>query len=67
MLRFWWMIGKTVPTSESGQVLKGLIDKAASELSEGVEINEHGDTVFIPYMGSNFRLVLKAEEDATLW
>lgn len=53
-------------SSESGQVLKGLIDKAASELSEGVEINERGDTVFIPYMGSNFRLVLKAEEDANL-
>ena len=53
-------------SSESGQVLKGLIDKAASDLSEGVEINERGDTVFIPYMGSNFRLVLKAEEDANL-
>lgn len=35
-------------------------------MSEGVEINERGDTVFIPYMGSNFRLVLKAEEDANL-
>ena len=53
-------------SSESGQVLKSLIDKAASELSEGVEINERGDTVFIPYEESNFRLVLKAEEEARL-
>lgn len=53
-------------SSESGQVLKGLIDQAASELSEGVEINERGDSVFVPYLESNLHLALMAEEGTRL-
>ena len=53
-------------SSESGQLLKGLIDKNASELSEGVEINERGDTVFVPYQESDFQLSLLAEEGTRL-
>lgn len=53
-------------SSETEQVLKGWVDKTASEWSEGVTINERGDTVFVPYLGGSLRLVLKAEEGANL-
>lgn len=53
-------------SSESGQVLKGLIDKTASELSDGVEVNERGDSVFVPYQNSEFHLALMAEEGTRL-
>lgn len=51
--------------STSEQELKSLIDKNASQLAEGVEINERGDTVFIPYQESDLQLALSAEENAT--
>lgn len=51
-------------SSESGLTLKGLVDKENSQLSEGVTVNERGDTVFIPSWNSNFQLTLAAESGA---
>ena len=51
-------------SSESGQVLKGLVDTSASQLSAGVTVNLRGDTVQVPYWKSSFRLALKAETGA---
>lgn len=51
-------------SSASGLTLKGLVDKENSQLSEGVTINERGDTVFIPCWESNFQLTLAAETGA---
>lgn len=48
-------------SSESGLTLKGLVDKENSQLSEGVIVNERGDTVFVPSWNSNFQLTLAAE------
>lgn len=56
---------KNGSSSDSEQTLKGLINKAASELSEGVEINGRGDTVFVPYQESDFHLALMAEDSST--
>lgn len=53
-------------SSDSGLVLKGLVDTAASHLSEGVTVNLRGDTVQIPYWESDFRLALRAESGAEL-
>lgn len=51
-------------SSESGLTLKGLVDKENSQLSEGVTVNERGDTVFVPSWNSNFQLTLTAESGA---
>lgn len=51
-------------SSESGLTLKGLVDKENSQLSEGVTVNERGDTVFVPFWNSNFQLTLAAESGA---
>lgn len=51
-------------SSESGLTLKGLVDKEMSQLSEGVTVNERGDTVFVPSWNSNFQLTLAAESGA---
>lgn len=51
-------------SSESDLTLKGLVDKEDSQLSEGVSINERGDTVFVPCWESNFQLTLAAETGA---
>lgn len=51
-------------SSESGLTLKGLVDKESSQLSEGVTVNERGDTVFVPSWNSNFQLTLAAESGA---
>lgn len=51
-------------SSESGLTLKGLVDKKNSQLSEGVTVNERGDTVFVPSWNSNFQLTLAAESGA---
>ena len=51
-------------SSESGLTLKGLVDKENSQLSEGVTVNEHGDTVFVPSWNSNFQLTLAVESGA---
>lgn len=51
-------------SSESGLTLKGLVDKENSQLSEGVTVNERGDTVFVPSWNSNFQLTLAAESGA---
>lgn len=56
-----WESGQS---SESGLTLKGLIDKAGSQLSEGVTVNERGDTVFVPCWESNFQVTLAAEAGA---
>lgn len=53
-------------SSDAGQVLKGLVDSTASQLSDGVTVNLRGDTVQVPYWESNFRLALKAEAGAEL-
>lgn len=45
---------------------KGLVDRDASRLSEGVTVNAQGDTVFVPYQESTLQLVLKAELGARL-
>lgn len=51
-------------SSESVLTLKGLVDKENSQLSEGVTVNERGDTVFVPSWNSNFQLTLAAESGA---
>lgn len=51
-------------SSESGLTLKGLVDKENSQFSEGVTVNERGDTVFVPFWNSNFQLTLAAESGA---
>lgn len=56
-----WESGQS---SESGLTLKGLVDKESSQLSEGVTVNERGDTVFVPYWKSNFQVTLAAEAGA---
>ncbi len=53
-------------SSGSEQVLKGVVDKTASQLSDGVTISQQGDTVCVPYWKSDFRLALKAEAGASL-
>lgn len=58
-----WLEGNS---SDSGLVLKGLVDTSASQLSEGVTVNQRGDTVQVPYWGGDFRLALKAESGAEL-
>lgn len=55
---------KNGDSSESGLTLKGLVDKEMSQLSEGVTVNERGDTVFVPSWNSNFQLTLAAESGA---
>ena len=56
-----WANGNSI---ESESVFKGLVDKEASQLSEGVEISKEGDTVYVPHWKSNFQLTLKGEEHA---
>lgn len=51
-------------SSESVLTLKGLVDKENSQFSEGVTVNERGDTVFVPSWNSNFQLTLAAESGA---
>ena len=53
-------------SSDSGQILKGLVDTSASQLSSGVTVNLRGDSVQIPYWESSFRLALKAEAGSEL-
>lgn len=47
----------------SGSVLdgKGWIDRGMSSMSDGVRLNERGDTLFVPYRESTARLALLAE------
>lgn len=56
-----WESGES---SESSLTLKGLVDRENSQLSEGVTVNERGDTVFVPFWDSNFQLALSAETGA---
>lgn len=56
-----WVPGSS---SESEWNPKGIVDAEASQLSEGVTVNERGDTVFVPYWKSDFLLTLSAEKDA---
>lgn len=44
--------------------LKALVDRENSVLSEGVELNERGDSVFVPYWKSDLSLALLAGEGA---
>lgn len=48
-------------SSDSELSYKGIVDKAHSQLSEGVTLNERGDTVFVPYWESHFQLTLAGE------
>lgn len=47
--------------TESSPVLRGMIDAAASELPAGARLNEACDTLYIPHVASELRLVLRAE------
>ena len=58
-----WGTGASTETTPS---LRGLVDVENSNLSDGVRVNETRDTVFVPYHGSDFRLALLAEADATV-
>lgn len=49
------------PSSDTSLSSRGLVDKTLSNLSEGVTLNERGDTVIVPYWESNFQLTLAAE------
>lgn len=53
-----WENGSTTDTET---VDKALVNTAASALPDGVRVNERADSVFIPYQGSDFRLVLNGE------
>ena len=58
-----WENGNTTDTETVG---KALVDTAASTLPDGVRVNERADSVFIPYQGSDFRLVLNGEAGTTV-
>lgn len=47
--------------TESAPVLRGLVDVEASQLPDGVRFNDACDTVYIPHVASELRLVLRAE------
>ena len=46
--------------------LKGLVDVEASVLTEGVEVNDSRDSVYVSYRGGEFRLALRAEADSEI-
>ena len=48
----------------SGQLIKGLIDVDTSVLSENVRVSDTQDTLFLPYIGADVQLVLKANPGA---
>lgn len=52
--------------SSSDQLVRGLVDVERSELSSGVRVSEGRDTVFVPYYGSDFRLVLAADAGSSV-
>lgn len=54
-----WEAGEQV---ESGRVPRALVDMEASGLAEGVRVNPACDSVFIPYVQTDSRLVLLGEE-----
>lgn len=58
-----WLTGDSI---ESRPDLRGLIDLEASELPDGVRVNELRDTVRIAHAENRFRLVLLAEPDSEL-
>lgn len=58
-----WENGNTTDTETVG---KALVDTAASTLPNGVRVNERADSVFIPYQGSELRLVLNGEAGTTV-
>ena len=47
--------------TESSPVLRGMIDAAASKLPAGARLNDACDTLYIPHVASELRLVLRAE------
>ena len=51
-------------STESAPDLKGVIDVEASALPESVRINSSCDSVYVPYQGAEFRLVLRAEAES---
>lgn len=51
-------------SSDADLSYKGLVDKENSQLSDGVTLNAHCDTVFVPCWESNFQLTLAAETGA---
>lgn len=58
-----WENGNTTDTET---VSKALVNTTASTLPNGVRVNERADSVFIPYQGSDFRLVLNGEAGTTV-
>lgn len=53
-----WETGSSTDAAPS---LKGVIDVESSKLSEGVTVSAAGDSVFIPYTGSDMQLAVRAE------
>lgn len=51
-------------STDAAPTLKGLVDAAASTLSDGVRVNSTCDTVFVDHRRNEFRLVLRAEAGA---
>lgn len=58
-----WEQGSTTGTET---VNRALVNREASDLPANVRVNERGDSVFIPYMGSDFRLALNGESGTTV-
>ena len=52
--------------SEAQENVKGLVDVNESKLSEGVKVNDRGDSVFVSHMENIFKLALLAEDGAVV-
>lgn len=53
-------------TSDTETVDRARVDPEASDLPADVRVNERGDSVFIPYMGCDFRLALNGGNGTTV-
>lgn len=50
--------------SDAVENMKGLVDVDGSVLTDGVRVNERGDSVFVSHMNNVFKLALLAEDGA---
>lgn len=53
-------------TTDSSPIVQGAVDASASQLPEGAWISEARDTVYVPHLASELRLVLLAEAGSEL-
>ena len=60
----WHRLKTTLPPLKRNTVYTLKVYGENSQLSEGVTVNERGDTVFVPSWNSNFQLTLAAESGA---